>query len=63
MNESEIPVAWIIAKMAMEEEKWEASCRSVSFHSDRAWAFRVVLDEWVDHLADREIGKLGMGSN
>jgi hypothetical protein len=62
-KESMIPVGWIMEKMAEEEQKWEASCRSVSFHSDRVWALKYVLDEWVDYLADREMKKLGMGSN
>ena len=63
MNESEIPVGWIMGKMAEEDKKWEASGHSIRFHKDRMWALKYVIEEWVEHCAETEMNRLGMGSN
>ena len=63
MNESEIPVGWIMAKMASEEKKWDDSGHSIRFHENRMLAFQYVLEEWTEHLAEQEMQRLGMGSN
>ena len=63
MNRSEIPVSWIMAKLASEEKKWEDSKRSISFHKNRIWALNYILDEWTNQCVETEMDRLGMGEN
>lgn len=63
MNELDIPVSWILAKLAVEEDKWDASGHSISFHKNRIWALNYILDEWANQCAETEMDRLGMGEN
>jgi hypothetical protein len=63
MIESDIPVSWILARLAVEEMKWEDSKKSIAFHRDRIWALRWVLEEWEHQCIESEKDRLGMGEN